>query len=144
MEVTRKMLDEYRSKRAEIAEISYRLDTRWREDSMIGVDTILDYRKGYPVPNGVVGFDYERYEMLQDRDLHRKEKLKKECDAVEQFVENIEDSTIHRIFQLYFIEGDRKRTQKSVAKQMHMDRSRISRKIDEYLKNAHKAQKAHL
>lgn len=31
-----------------------------------------------------------------------------------------------------------------VAKAVHLDRSRISRKIDDYLENAHKAQNAHV
>lgn len=31
-----------------------------------------------------------------------------------------------------------------VAKAVHLDRSRISRKIDSYLENAHKAQNAHV
>lgn len=30
------------------------------------------------------------------------------------------------------------------AKAVHLDRSRISRKIDSYLENAHKAQNAHV
>lgn len=40
-----------------------------------------------------------------------------------------------------FVDG---RRQKDVAKAVHLDRSRISRKIDSYLENAHKAQNAHV
>ena len=56
----------------------------------------------------------------------------------------IRDSTTRRIFQMYFIDGEVKPSQTKVAKRLHLDRSRISRRIDDYLKNAQKAQKAHV
>lgn len=144
MEVTKKMLESYRSNRQEIKELEYILKNRWKSDTMISVDTILNYSKGYPVPEGVAGFDQERYERLQNRDMRRKERLEHECKAVEDFVENIRDSVTRRIFQIYFINGEVKPSQSKVAKRLHLDRSRISRKIDDYLKNAQKAQKAHV
>lgn len=144
LKMTKEMLISYRSKRQEIKELEYILRNRWKSESMISVDTILNYRKGYPVPEGVMGFDYERYERLQDRDIKRKERLEKECKEVEEFVGEIRDSTTRRIFQMYFIDGEIKPSQTKVAKRLHLDRSRISRRIDDYLKNAQKAQKAHV
>ena len=60
---------------------------------------------------------------------------------MEEWIEGIPDSLTRRIFKMTYIEG---RKQKSVAKAVNLDRSRISRKIDEYIKNAHKAQNAHV
>ena len=137
LKMTKEMLISYRSKRQEIKELEYILRNRWKSESMISVDTILNYRKGYPVPEGVMGFDYER-------DIKRKERLEKECKEVEEFVGEIRDSTTRRIFQMYFIDGEVKPSQTKVAKRLHLDRSRISRRIDDYLKNAQKAQKAHV
>lgn len=118
------------------------IENRYRDDSLIGNDVILDYSKSYPpIPQGVVGFDLAKYNRLQDRDRRRKEKLEKECAEIEDFIESIEDSLTRRIFRMTFIDGEK---QKAVAKVVHLDRSRVSRKIDEYLKNAHKAQNAHL
>ena len=132
----------YRSKKAEIRELTVMIENRYRDDSLIGNDVILDYSKSYPpIPQGVVGFDQAKYNRLQDRDRRRKEKLEQECEEIEDFIESIEDSLTRRIFRMTFIEG---RRQKDVAKAVHLDRSRVSRKIDEYLKNAHKAQNAHL
>ncbi|MBC5675586.1 hypothetical protein H8S76_25475 [Blautia sp. NSJ-34] len=144
MEVTKKMLESYRSNRQEILELEFMLRNRWKSESMISIDTILNYRKGYPVPEGVAGFDQERYERLQNRDMRRKERLEQECKAVEDFVGNIQNSVTRRIFQLYYTEGEKKPTQAKIAKKIHLDRSRISRKIDDYLKDAHKAQNAHV
>ena len=108
---------------------------------MIGNDVILDYRNGYPMTQTVVGFDQKKYESLQARDMNRKKQLEKDCEEVELFIENIPDSITRRIFRMYFIDG---RKQKEIAKKVHLDRSRVSRKIDDYLKNAHKAQNAHV
>ena len=142
MDMTKEILMSYRSKKAEIRELTAIIENRYRDDSLIGNDVILDYSKSYPpIPQGVVGFDIAKYNRLQDRDRRRKEKLEKECAEIEDFIEGIEDSLTRRIFRRIFIEG---RRQKDVAKAVHLDRSRVSRKIDEYLKNAHKAQNAHL
>lgn len=141
MEITKELLQGYRSKKAEIQELDYILKNRWRDEGLIGNDVIFDYSKGYPMPQSVVGFDQKKYERLQDRDQRRKEQLEQECTEIEDFVENIDDSLTRRIFRLCFIDG---RKQKDVARSVHLDRSRISRKIDNYLENAHKAQNAHV
>ena len=47
------------------------------------------------------------------------------------------EGEVKRIFELYFLEG---MTQSQVADIVALDRSRISRKICDYLENAHKAQ----
>lgn len=136
MEMTKERLAAYRSNRQEIKELDYNLNNRWKSESMISTDTILDYSKGYPIPRGIAGFDQKRYERLQDRDLHRKEYLEKECKDIEDFIERITDSVTHRIFRLYFIDGEKKVTQDTVARKVHLDQSMISKKIDEYLKVA--------
>ena len=143
-QMTRERLAAYRSNKEEILELDYVLNNRWRSDTMIGNDVIFDYRKGYPMPQSVTGFDRDKYERLQDRDLRRMEKLKRENEEIEKFVDNIQDGVTHRIFRIYFIDGRRSISQNKVAKKVHIDRSRVSRKIDSYLKNAQKAQKAHL
>ena len=132
----------YRSKKAEILELTAIIENRYRDDSLIGNDVILDYSKSYPpIPQGVVGFDQAKYNRLQDRDRRRKEKLEKECAEIEDFIEGIEDSLTRRIFRMTFIEG---RRQKDVAKMVHLDRSSVSKKIDTFLQLSHNSQKSHL
>lgn len=120
------------------------LNNRWKSDSMIGNDVVFDYSKGYPMPQSVVGFDQKKYERLQNRDLRRKTYLEKENEEIEDFVSQITDSLTRRIFIQYYINGDKPVNQSMISKKVHIDRSRISRRIDEYLKNAQKAQKAHV
>lgn len=142
--MTKERLESYRSNKMEILELDYVLENRWRSDTMIGNDVIFDYSKGYPMPQSVTGFDYEKYSRLQDRDLRRKKKLEAECKEIEDFVSGITDSVTRRIFRIYYIDGRKNVTQRDVAKKIHLDRSRVSRKIDDFLQNAQKAQNAHL
>ena len=132
----------YRSKKAEIRELTAIIENRYQDESLIGNDVILDYSKSYPpIPQGVVGFDQAKYNRLQDRDRRRKENLEKECAEIEDFIEGIEDSLTRRIFRMIFIEG---RRQKDVAKAVHLDRSSVSKKIDTFLQLSHNSQKSHL
>ena len=133
MDITKELLQGYRSKKAEIQELDWKLKNRWRDEGLIGNDVIFDYSKGYPMPQSVVGFDQAKYERLQNRDLRRKEQLEQECEEIETFVENIDESLTRRIFRMCFIDG---RKQKDVAKIVHLDQSRVSRRVDDYLKNA--------
>lgn len=133
MDITKELLQSYRSKKDEIVELDWWLNNRWRSETMIGNNVIFDYSKGYPMPQSVVGFDQQKYERAQDRDLRKKQELEQECTEMEDFIANIPDSITRRIFRMSFIDG---RKQKDVAKAVHLDQSRVSRRIDDYLKNA--------
>ena len=134
MGMTKEMLMSYRSKKDEIRELKAIIQNRYRDDTLIGNDVILDYSKSYPpIPQGIVGFDQGKYKRLQERDRKQVERMEKECAEIEEFVESIEDSLTRRIFRMVFIDGEK---QRKVARKVHLDQSRVSRKIDEYLKNA--------
>ncbi|MCC2220900.1 sigma factor-like helix-turn-helix DNA-binding protein [Anthropogastromicrobium aceti] len=139
--MTRERLEAYRSNRDEIKELKYKLDHLGEGDSLIGNDVIFDYRKGYPMPQAVVGYDYELGAKRRKRYKTQIVKLEAEQDCIEEWVFGIRDSRTRRIFQMYFLEG---LTQEKVGRKMNMDRSVVSRKIDSYLKFAHKTQKTHL
>lgn len=133
MEMTKSRLEEYRSKKAEIAELQYKLAHLGEGDSLIGNDVIMDYRGGYPQPQSVVGYDYNREQRLRDTYQMRIERLKEDCLEVELWIERIPDSLTRRIFRMCFVDG---MTQKRIAKKVHIDQSRVSRKILDFLKNA--------
>lgn len=133
-QMTRERLAAYRSNKAEILELDYVLNNRWKSDTMIGNDVVFDYSRGYSMPQSVVGFDQDKYERLQERDLNRKERLEGECEKIEQFVDAIQDSITHRIFRIYYIDGWRSVKLEDVAKKVHMSRSGVGKKIDRFLK----------
>lgn len=137
--MTKERLKEYWSKKAEIKELKNSIQNLGEGDALVGNDVIMDYRTGYPKPKSVVGVDQERYRLICNRYTKRISELEEECKQIEEYIEGIEDSKTRRIFRMYYLE---KKSQEEIGKRLHIDRSRISRKIDDYLKNAHKAQKA--
>ena len=136
--MTRKQLEQYKSKKAEIRELKDYIWELGNSESLMGSSTVFDYRTGYPKPQAVVGVDRAEYWKKKERYEKKIEQLKAECEEAERFVEGIEDSLTRRIFRMYFLDGAR---QEDIAAAVHMHRSRISRKISNFLKKAHKAQK---
>ena len=96
------------------------------------------------MPQSVVGFDQKKYERLQNRDLQRKERLEKECEEVEQFVDEIQDSLTHRIFRKYYIDGRKSVRLENIAKEVHMSRSGVGKKIDRFLKVSRHSPDSHV
>lgn len=140
-QMTKQRLEEYKSNKAEIAELQYKLTHLGEGDSLIGNDVVFDYRSGYPRPQTVVGKDEEKEIRLRNIYEKRIGKLKAECLTVELWIEQIPDGLMRRIFRMHYIDG---MTQKQVGRTVHLDKSRISRKIDDFLKNAPKATNATL
>lgn len=128
--MTKKNLADYRSKKAEIEELRNYLSSMNGNSAFVGADTIMDYRKGYPVPQAVVGIDWKKIDRTEKRYQDRIEQLEKECEEVEKFIDEISDSLTRRIFRMYFIEGMR---MKEISKVVYMERSVISRRIDKFL-----------
>lgn len=129
--LTKEFLESYKSKKVEICELQNILQFGIGGNAMIGNDTILDYRKGYPVPQAVVGVDWDKMARTENRHRNRIKILKKECEEVEQFIDEIPNSLTRRIFRMYFIEN---KTQKEISKIIHIERSVISRRIDNFIR----------
>lgn len=129
--MTRKFLEDYRSKKAEIEELRGYLENMNGNSAFVGADTIMDYRKGYPVPQAVIGINWKKVNRTEKRYQDRIEELERECEEVEQFIENIPDSLTRRIFHMRFIEGMK---QKEIGKIIHVERSNISKKINVFFK----------
>lgn len=130
--MTKERLEGYRSCKEEINELRYRIECVKNDDNMIGNDTIFDYRTGYPRPQAVVGYDYEKEARLTARYLSRIDKLKTECTEVEEWIEAISDSLTRRIFWMYYIYGVR---QSVIAQRVHLSQSKVSEKISGFLKS---------
>ena len=131
MEMTRERLEQYRSNLQEVRELTYKLDHLGEGDSLIGNDVIMDYKKGYPRPQSVVGYDYDLEARRRERYESLRGKLQAENDNIEEFVFGIPDGMVRRIFRLYFLEG---KTMDWIAREVHMEKSSISKKISKYLK----------
>ena len=127
--MTKKRLEAYRSEKQEIEELKWKLQNMETKD-YIGNSVIMDYRSGFPVPQSVVGVDTDVYWKRQKRLQEEISRLERRCQEVEQWIEDIPDSIIRRIFRMYFEE---KRKQREIAKVLHIDQSNVSKKIESYL-----------
>ena len=70
-------------------------------DNGIGVSVVMDYRKGYPQPKAVPGFDWK----LHDRRQRILDNKKARCKAVEDWIRSIEDGQARYVFRMFYIEG---------------------------------------
>ncbi len=139
--MTRKRLRAYQDNKEEIKELKHKLKHLGEGDSLIRNDVIFDYRNGRPRAEAIVGYDYDLEARRRTRYKNRIAKLEREQDLIEEWIFSIQDGKTSRIFQMYFLEG---LTQEEVGKKVHLDRSVVSRKIDDFLNFAHKTQKTHL
>ena len=137
--MTKERLSAYIHNKAAIAEINFKLEHA--AEYATGNDVIFDYQKGYPRPLSVVGCDYDKYIKRKERLNKKKEEYQKENDEIEEFINSIHDSLQYRIFTLYFIDGLR---QDKVAEKVNMERSSISKKIDDYLQLSHNSHQSHV
>ena len=137
----REQLERYLSQKEEIRELRYKLEHLGEGDSLVGNSTIFDYSTGFPRPQAVIGDDYEKERRPRAQYSTRLAKLRYDCEETEQWVEDIPDSQTRRIFRMYFIDGE---TYRQIAKKMHMDKSTVGRKIDNFLKVAPNAPNAPL
>lgn len=136
--MTRAQLEQYRSKKAEITELEDYIRQLGSSESLMGSSTVFDYRSGYPKPQAVVGVDRAEFWKKKERYEKKIQQLKAECEEVEDFILDIDDSLTRRIFRLYYIAG---MTQDGVAKDVNMHRSAVSKKISDFFKVSHKSQK---
>ena len=133
MDMTKQRLEEYRSKKDEIKELQYKLQHLGEGDSLIGNDVIMDYRDGFPRPQSIVGYDYDKEDRLRNLYENRLAKLEKECQEVELWIEAIPDSMTRRIFRMFYVD---RMTCSQIGKKVHADKSTVSRRIDNFLKVA--------
>lgn len=98
--MTREKLESYRIIQDEMAELRYRIAHLGENDSLVGNDVIMDYRSGYPVPQSVVGYDYERERWLKTKYTEQIKGLGKRAREIEEYIENIPDSLTRRIFRI--------------------------------------------
>lgn len=137
----REQLERYLSQKEEIRELQYKLEHLGEGDSLVGNSTIFDYSTGFPRPQAVVGYDYNKEWRLRERYKTRLEKLKADCEETEQWIEAIPDSQTRRIFRMRFLDG---MILEQIGKKMHVDKSTVSRKIENFLKFATHATNATL
>ena len=101
VKVTRRLLEDYRKNKRSIPLLEEELEEMRCGEKGLGSSVILDYSTGYPVPQGIVGFNGSLYDQRQ-KTLDRK---KAECKAVEDWIGAIEDGQARCVFRMFYMEG---------------------------------------
>lgn len=117
---------------AEIKELQRKLAELPGNESLIDNSVILDYRKGYPQPQSVVGYDYDLEQRRRERWTKRMAKLQSEVDEVERWIEAIPDGVTRRCFRLRYVDG---LTQHQIAKKVFLSQAAVSEKISKFIKS---------
>lgn len=78
------------------------------------------------------------YSGINGNTLHRlktqKQKCISECRKIEEFIYSIDDSLLRQIFQLYYLEGERRVSFKQIANKIDgYEESTLRKKHDKYL-----------
>ena len=76
-------------------------------------------------------------EQIRRKEAERLQVLE-EIQEVEEFLEGLEDAEIKEVFELLYVDGKK---QKEAADILHIDRSYVSKKINNFLKLSHFSQK---
>lgn len=100
------------------------------------MDTAKDYSTGYPVVITIEGFGSEEYVKARNRlyeQLRRKLiAIEKERDALERYIDSIEDPELRTIVRLRYIEG---KTLEKIAESMEYSERTIRRKLFNFKKD---------
>ena len=100
IKITKKLLKDYAKIQKEIPLLKSELSILRTTDAGLGNSVILDYKKGYPRPQSIVGFDKERYEHKEKLLAHKEQ----QCAAVEKFIADIDDTLTRLVFYKRYIE----------------------------------------
>lgn len=130
--MTRRQLEEYRTKKDEIRELEEKLAHLGEGDGLVGHDIINDYRTGFPQPQAVVGYDYELEQSRKRRYRKLIERNKAENKEVEEYIDSIPEPLTRRIMRMYYIDGAR---QEHIGRAVHLHRSRISQLLKKLCEN---------
>lgn len=126
----KQQLEAYRSNKDEIVELRQKLRELPGSESLIDNSVILDYRKGYPQPRSIVGYDHGLEERRRERWTKRIELLQAEVDEVERWIEAIPDGTDRRIFRMAFMD---RVSQAKIGKKLHLSQTAVSYRMRKYL-----------
>ena len=144
--VTKERLKQYRPMRKELLLIDRKLDALY--DARANVSTIpgkvkasdtefpyTEFRVSVPMEDPVRAAKIKQLIAIREK---RRAEVVEVLTEVERFIASIPDSEARQAYELVYMDG---KTQEEVGEILCLDRSRVSRKISRYLKNAHKAQK---
>lgn len=100
MGMTKLRLEGYRKLIQDIQILRRELEEMRSSEVGLGSSVVLDYQKGYPRPQTVIGFDRERY----DKKQKLLEKKEQQAAGVREWIDEIEDAETRAVFKYYYVD----------------------------------------
>lgn len=99
--MTKEKLKQYRKIIADISVLESEMEEMENGSNGCSGDVILNYSTGQGIPQGIYGFDWQKY----DKKRASLEKKQKEAKAIRDWIEAIEDGQTRIVFKLRYIDG---------------------------------------
>ena len=129
--MTKQRLTQYNKLKREIAQLEDRIYAAESGGDLV-TDYAKDYSTGYPKIITLRGYGSQEVPRL----AIRLTKCAAECAAIERFVDSIEDSTLHQLLDLHFLEGH---TMEEAAKRAGYSRRQAIRLVNALFESRHSA-----
>lgn len=100
IDITKEKLKQYRKIISDISALETEIGEMEEGNGCSG-DVILDYSTGQGIPQGIYGFDWQKY----NRKKSLLAKKRKEAEAISDWIEAIEDGQTRIVFRLRYIDG---------------------------------------
>ena len=98
--MTKEKLKQYRKITADISALENEIEEMEGGNGCSG-DVVLDYSTGQGIPQGIYGFDWQKY----NRKKSLLAKKRKEAETIRDWIEAIEDGQTRIVFRLRYIDG---------------------------------------
>ncbi len=138
--MTEAELSQYRAIKLEIADLEARIKNLEHQKDGLIFDKVTGSMKDFPYTERrftITGADPDEYKLRMRRigELQRKRNLKlaelvQQESEMHDYIYSIPDSMTRQIFIMRFIDG---LTQENIGQRLHIDRSVISRRINNYI-----------
>lgn len=129
--MTKKQLEKLKKLMKEAEHLKAKLEKPASLREMV-IDSVKDYRTGYPHNIIIAGCGQNNYPDLQQKYYDKLQKIQQEIATMEDWLDAISDPELRDILRLQYADG---LTQEEVADELGYSRATIARRIKEFWKN---------
>lgn len=135
--MTKKQLEKLKKLMKEAEHLKDKLEEPASLREMV-VDSVKDYRTGYPHNITIAGCGQNSYPELQQKYYEKLLQIQEKIKSMEDWLDSVSDPEVRVILRLQYING---LTQEQIADELGYVRETVSRKIKKFWEDEKKSQK---
>ena len=135
--MTKKQLEKLKKLMKEAEHLKAKLEKPASLREMV-IDSVKDYRTGYPHNITIAGCGQNNYPDLQQKYYDKLQKIQREIATMEDWLDAVSDPELRDILRLQYVNG---LTQEEIADELGYVRETVSRKIKKFWEDEKKSQK---